>query len=382
MGSLSQDFVLTRAEPCWLQIERHIERLIQNQVLSPNERLPSSRELASTFNVSYKVAQQAMKHLKSRGLVARSPRRGSFVRSPTDKAVIGILIGPSLLAPNAHFYRAVVDALKRAIGTCGFQERVYDHVNEPMTGTTDGRSVQVLHDMRHQVFKGLVSISVAPGQVKSEVFSGRLPRVIYGGTSDETTVEPDQAGFARLTVEHLVRAGRHQPLYLRGADLRSGSTHDLDGFWDAVKASGLKCGKESIHLVEDYARLNGRSIEQLGYDTVSALIRDWERTERWPDSLIAGDDVLMKGVALGLRDHAVTVPQRLLVVSAASEGIDHYYAVPVVRVETSPAQIAVHLLDLLWRQILGKQLPRLPVRVPYQVNRNLPAVPSFPGLRP
>ncbi|MBI4026184.1 MAG: GntR family transcriptional regulator [Verrucomicrobia bacterium] len=373
---------MTRAEPCWLQIERHFERLISDQTLRSNQRLPPAYELAKTFRVSYKVVQRAMQHLKARGLIARAPRWGSFVRPPSDKAVIGVLAGPNLLATNGYFCRALVEALKNQIVGRGFHERIYDCLNQDAARNAPGKSLQVIGDMRNQVFKGLVSLNVAPGQVKSEVFAGDLPKVVFGGSSHETAVILDDAGFARLAVEHLVQQGRRRPIYLRFGDTKPGCTHDLDGFWDAMKTHRLKVGRQSVHQVKELEQIDDRSIEQIGYDTTTRLVNEWPRSDQRPDSLIVGDDILMKGVALALRDRRVAAPKQVLVMTQASEGLDHYYAVPVTRVEIAPVQIAQHLLDVLWLRILGRKTPPLPVKVPFRIKTNNLISSSPTGLQP
>src|SRR5689334_4729253 len=100
------------ADPVHQQIRRKLEQVIRSGQLAEGQRLPPTSELAKQWGVNYSSVQRAMDYLSAAGLVERKPRRGTFVREITDKAVIGLLVGPHLLEETAHFFRA----LARAIG--------------------------------------------------------------------------------------------------------------------------------------------------------------------------------------------------------------------------------------------------------------------------
>jgi DNA-binding transcriptional regulator YhcF (GntR family) len=92
-------------------MQKRIEHSLRTRALSPGDRLPSTRELGSEFDVDPRVALAAYQALAEEGLVVLRPRSGVFVapasapreeRSPsaeflTDILVSGVVRGFSLL---------------------------------------------------------------------------------------------------------------------------------------------------------------------------------------------------------------------------------------------------------------------------------------------
>ena len=65
--------------PLYHQIENIIERAIRVGTLKPHEKTPTEHELCRIFGVSRSVVRQALKGIEDKGLVVRSPGRGTFV---------------------------------------------------------------------------------------------------------------------------------------------------------------------------------------------------------------------------------------------------------------------------------------------------------------
>ena len=91
-------------------MQKRIEHSLRIRALSPGDRLPSTREIGSEFDVDPRVALAAYQALAEEGLVVLRPRSGVFVapasapseeRSPsaeflTDTLVAGVVRGFSL----------------------------------------------------------------------------------------------------------------------------------------------------------------------------------------------------------------------------------------------------------------------------------------------
>ncbi|HVS59341.1 MAG TPA: GntR family transcriptional regulator [Gemmatimonadaceae bacterium] len=93
-------------------MQKRIEHSLRTRAISPGDRLPSTREIGSEFDVDPRVALAAYQALAEEGLVVLRPRSGVFVapasalsgeeRSPsadflTDILVAGVVRGFSLL---------------------------------------------------------------------------------------------------------------------------------------------------------------------------------------------------------------------------------------------------------------------------------------------
>lgn len=350
--------------PAHVQISRELERLIRTEKLVHGQRLPATGVLVKRWGTNVTAVQKAMEHLCSVGLIERRPRRGTFVRKEADKAVIGVLIGPHLLHETAHFHRALVEAVQKEIGQREMRSRLYDQLtfgNETAIRETQAR---LMYDIEHHCFKGLVLIGFGNVPRKEEVVASNLPKVLLGGGTNAPSVLPDWYDLTHSAVSHLAAQERTRIAYLCTLrDHESVVPGDLQGLRDGMKAAGLTFAPGRIHAPRDWTPSRDFSYERFGYSWMRTLLEEWSREGNPPDGLIVADDVLMRGVAHALADHRIRVPEEMAIVTAANEGIDHFYAVPVVRYKFPIPELAHQSCRLLWLQLSGGAPPETPVLV-------------------
>ncbi|EOV9526140.1 MULTISPECIES: GntR family transcriptional regulator [Bacillus cereus group] len=65
--------------PIWEQIVQNIKELILKNILSPNEKLPSVRELASLLIVNPNTVSKAYQDLERQGIIETLRGKGTFV---------------------------------------------------------------------------------------------------------------------------------------------------------------------------------------------------------------------------------------------------------------------------------------------------------------
>ncbi|AEH11634.1 MULTISPECIES: GntR family transcriptional regulator [Protofrankia] len=68
--------------PPYARIADHFRTLIQTGELAPDNRLPSIRDISTTFNVARQTAANALSSLESEGLIKILPRSGAVVVGP------------------------------------------------------------------------------------------------------------------------------------------------------------------------------------------------------------------------------------------------------------------------------------------------------------
>ena len=349
------------------QIEQQLRQQILSGKLAPGDRLPPTPVLAKELRVSCTALQKAMARLAAAGLIARRPRQGTFVNTSTEKAVIGVLFGPSLTEESAYFYRAVLQAIRQQATDYNWSCRSYDG----RTGEwglllpKDAEVNQHLAaDLRNHSFKGLIVFTPGRRELSEWERTVALPKVVYDSPVVYTDVELDLAKFTTDAVTYLAQRGCRQLLYLCAATHLSSRSPDLGGLFAACTQLKLPTPQVESFLITS----QGENVEREIFARTQQLLRRWQDgSAAKPDGLIVGDDIAMRAVALALMHAGIKVPQELPVLTLANDSVDLHYGIPVVRYEFSVKEIAKQLLELLWKRMSGTALPALPVMIRGQI---------------
>ncbi len=73
------EFQFKSGVPVFDQIKAYFERLIINNILKPEEKLPAVRETAKQFSINPTTVQKAYQQLEAEGFVYSLPGKGSYV---------------------------------------------------------------------------------------------------------------------------------------------------------------------------------------------------------------------------------------------------------------------------------------------------------------
>ncbi len=362
---MSLELRIEKSAPSHTQIESYLQRQIRSGTLKAGDRLPPNMELARKWSVSCTAVQRALANLTSAGLVDRSPRRGTFVKPHTEKANIGVLVGPNLGGETAHFHRAVIKALRSEIDSHGATCRVYDALSGFLEGNETHRSQivrQLETDFGSYAFKGLIQISPDPKWPRQLDRMLELPQVIMAGTRQKTDCKMDTYQFGRDAIRYLAGRGHRRIVYLRNTWHLAEHSDDLDGILDEVRAAGLA----QPHIEQVVTTKQGHQLEREIEERMERLLAGWNSGadgQTWPDALVVNDDIMMRGVALALIRNGVRVPERIRVLCHANEEVRLHYGLPVVRLTYSTADLARALADLLWKRLQGEPEPPLPILI-------------------
>lgn len=113
------------SRPIYEQVKDSLRRLIVSGALSPDEKLPSVRELASQLVINPNTIQRAYRELEHEGYIVSVPGKGSFARQAdgADSARRAELLGAFDDAVEELMYLGVTaDELRARI-----DERVVEH---------------------------------------------------------------------------------------------------------------------------------------------------------------------------------------------------------------------------------------------------------------
>ncbi|MBI4024573.1 MAG: substrate-binding domain-containing protein [Verrucomicrobia bacterium] len=360
------DINIQVADPIHVQVSRQLEQMIRSGRLAEGHRIPPASQLTKQWGVNYKAIHRAMTVLNAAGLIERKQGRGTFVKSPSDKAIVGLLVAFDLLDESAHFYRALVQAVRRAIGEKNWRCLFYDSLD----ARDDRLRREVLrrfhHDLRHHEFKALIFLGYDTERGVDDEVPQSLPSAAFYPVSTpayKADVELDYCDFTYAAFSRLARKGCKRIAYFRAFwHSRYVLSRDLNGFADAASAQHLAVTSDTVYQLKGVAHSSGGAFERHAHEKMLEWISNWKTKER-PDGLIVSDDILMRGVARALHESAIRVPEQIKVVCATNEGIEHPYVTPITRYEFSPRDIARELVAILWKRIVGRSEGEMPVRV-------------------
>ena len=357
MSSLLEDLAVNPDEVAAtpVQIETFLRDKIRTGELRTGERLPSTQELAKLWGVSAISVQKAMTRLSADGLLERIARRGTFVRSHTEKVTIAILSGVNLADQITAYARAVVRSLQEQMAQRDWNWLVYDSLNVSTPGPNGDRLYghrRLMSDIRNRRLTGAVAVALGPRWCEGLDGADRLPIIRIGQIISQADISNDYYWFGRDTVEWCVGHGIARIACLSASEM----SEAVHGICDATVAGRLPMPR--VHSL-DLVRPQG--IETAAHDQMLRLIDSWEQRHDYPEALIVSDDVAMRGVALALIKRDVDVPKTLRVITLANDGVDIHYGLPVTRYEFSPKDDARLAVELLWKKVRGETMPRLPV---------------------
>jgi len=343
-------------------LEEHIRKRILSGVYAGGMRLPNTLEWAARLKVNDRRVQRVLSRLAAQGFLERRPRYGTFVRYRKKRSTVAILVGYALVVEHLHHLRKMVEFFLSELGRLGYQAEVIDDLFSVLTNDFDDHQMRVAR-LRSRLQEldpsGYIECSFDLSRLQDLYPAFDRPLVSFYPTSGGGDVYFDTASFIHESLKYLASKGRRKVLFIRSAG-RLGAVHQAtSAFWDAVKKFGFTRGafRELYHgSITD-------SMEEEAFRWTLQLVKSWHtlRKNYIPDCLIVGDDIVMRGIAAGLRQTGIRVPQDLLVVVQANEGVRFPYGIPVVRCEISLHAMAQSVVELLDARITKRKLPRTPI---------------------
>jgi LacI family transcriptional regulator len=219
--------------------------------------------------------------------------------------------------PN-HLARSLIEGRTYTVGmltsdsfgrfTLPLMEGIEDSLGAGQVSTLlcDGRGdpLREKHYLQELLNRRVDGIVVTGRRPDARRTVGRLPiPVVYALTrSDDPgdlSVTYDDVQGAELAVQHLVAVGRRRLAYVGGPDRHLSTQLRLQGFEQALAAAGPGVERGDVLL--------GQWSEALGRTAAGVLLRR-PPAER-VDGIFCGSDQVARGVADGLRESAVRVPQ-------------------------------------------------------------------------
>lgn len=306
-------------------------------------RLPSVEALVGQYPYSHMTVFKALKHLEARGTIELRRGSGAYVAKTGRRFTVGMLFYDTILrAQKTPFNSLVLEAGQRWCEKQGAGTEVYITAH----GRDELSSRDFTAALKNRTIDGFIALGVEP-QLKAFFRSSfwRDHAVPYVNITDDTSFPATVSmGFA----EEVEMAFRHvAALGVKTLDVVTGG-HRLDAPCAARAAShGLAL---RVHAFPDDVRLGADPEEQFelfGLLVTEQLLVQAQR----PEAILVLDDIMAKGVALGLFKSGVKVPDDVLFMTQANKGSGVFYPVPAVRLEFDPDRIVAAAGEMLWRSL-------------------------------
>jgi len=196
--------------PLYLQAKTCLrEAILAKRV---GERLPSERDLAKRFGVSFMTARRAVSDLVDEGLLMRRHGKGTYVRQGDNDVRPALALG--LLASDDPNHATLISALCQAVREAG-------HGSITIASQwSDLVPIDPSHICAKLPLAGLIGIGVTAAQNEATARAAlHVPTVLIDAEAPIPgcdVVCADQSAVARLAIEHLHQLGHRRVAFIGG----------------------------------------------------------------------------------------------------------------------------------------------------------------------
>jgi DNA-binding LacI/PurR family transcriptional regulator len=318
----------------------------------PSAAAPTMADIARLAGVSASTVSRALSGSplvarKKRDLIARLARERGYVVNATARNLrmqrtqtISVTIpmgkdtGQSLADP---FFLQVLGHLADEI-----TQRGYSILLQKILPPTEGWLQQLIAANRAD---GIIVIGQSTEhKILERAAAHYLPLVVWGATLERQaycTVSTDNVGGAIAATQHLLRAGRHNLVFLGDPAIAEISLRH-EGYRHALQDAprGTAAAPRTVWAPQN---------TDAAYASVRALIREGTRF----DALVAGTDTIAIGAIRALREAGLRVPGDVAVTGFDDIPMAAHTTPPLTTVRQDLARGAQLLVDLLIQRIGG-----------------------------
>ncbi len=195
----------------------------------------------------------------------------------------------------------------------------------------------------------LDGVIVASAHVDDAIFlrllQDSIPFVIVGRYPDERghCVDVDNAGGARLAVEHLIRLGHTRIATITGPKTMTSGIDRLIGYHEALAAHGI--------VVDDSLIIEGDYTEDCGYAGAQQLLASA------PTAIFVASDIMAIGALKALREAGRQVPQDIAIIGFDDVPIASAVQPALTTVRQPIRQLGAAVADLLMELLANPPEP-------------------------
>ncbi len=334
--------------PLYMQVADTLRSLIDNRMLRPGEKIPPTRELRDTFEVSTITVEAGIRKLVEENYLIRRPRRGTFINPALgrsgpgprtgEKLTIRIIFGEIDL--NDLYWYIVLNAIESSpllerADKLFTTLRAASLTPERIAELTDGCA-------------GLILCGYSSVRFTEELIRRGIPFSMIGGFSSAEesdgpeidAVVHDDVHRAYLSTRHLLDLG-HRDICCVAGPRGSRLCRDIE--------AGFRSAMREFDLPErefDFATVDGHTIGE-GRETGLRLLTRMAR----PSAVYACDDRLAVGIAKAAFHLGFRIPDDLSIIGGGNQEIGRVVTPEITSTPSYPERSAAIAIGKLLGQI-------------------------------
>jgi len=301
--------------PVYIQIEQHIEQLILKQQLSAHELVPSVALLAKQLKVAPLTVQRAYRRLQERGLIYSIAGKGSFVSDASDQQFVGILVHNQFIleAAQAPTLALLIQAICEQLAALRLPVRILTDTYLRYHQAPATISPDVMSAIEHGRPIGMILMGHYGSDALFNLAKARsFPVIGFNTTSPQADVRMvfDQDRMLRASLDYLIeRKINEAAIFWLDQDNSPAERLDyLKRIERIIVDSGITPNRDWIIGVQ-------QASDWAGYHAFNHLCSLPQR----PQGLIVMDDVIGRGVHMGVMARQIRIPEDLLIVVQTNE---------------------------------------------------------------
>jgi len=349
------------AKALYTQLSAHLRERIFDGSLPPGSRLPTELELARDLQISRGTVRQALSALENEGLIERTQRRGTFVRSPSAASAPGTLaaqrrIGLILSRLGNELDIDIMIGVEQIAKSRGYQ------VSFAYSEERAEEQSRDIARLRADRVAGIIIFPLSDITNDDSIYqllSNGMPVVLvdrYLPDLDTDYVTPDNTGGGFRATEHLIILGHTQIGFVYGSigTLMTTSVRDrYEGYRKALRTYNLS-DDESL-----MAQLPPSCVPDAGgnYDRYLSL-------PGRPSAIFAANDDIALQLMQSARRLGLRLPEDLAIVGFDDLRFAAHLSPPLTTVAQPRMDVGMRAGNLLINRIEGRDGPKQHIELP------------------
>ncbi len=344
---ISPPTIADEDRPKHLQVREFLTAAIRAGEFAPGEQLPSERDVAARYSVSYMTARRAITEMVEADLLERRPNKGTFVRAHGSQRLAAITV--NLIYP-LNQSSPVEQFLQSAIA--GIEKRSwYYHLVNLQTGR-ERAGVRALEHGEPAIV--MTSGLQEDSPLYQAVIKGRGRAVTIGSQlmgHDVPAVMADDVQATRLSMECL-RAAGHQSIGFITTNPRHPIEQSRIATWKSCCSPAMTPAQTERRLfaLADLKRQSGISTTRLIYQ---ALCARFAHPELDVTALICSGDRMTLATLAACHDNGYNVPAKMSVVSIGNSSLTEFFNPPITCVDVHVARHVEIALEIIEAALQG-----------------------------